>query len=361
MLYALTGWIQHGPTDLFEPPVVHRSGNGWVYKPDEARTPHEIKRGLNKAWPRSPRHSGNSADEKASVWLDDFIQAELQRHAWAIPLKIEKPVTSPQTGGSHSFSVGWKSDPWGWQGVSIDISDGRSRYYRNQSASITYKVHTHKAIVWWAKQKVEGASTGFSSSPFTESNTINTPDREQLRKMVQQWIADPWGATKGQFNSQYERLMQPPVEKMRGLAYEGDKDDVNGDFFALSSGNAPYWLKGTIEQVMTSDVAWKSLEKIMTAFQFMGYETRIITSHNYTGSDEITGVEIEIPEDLESNSRSRKAAHTFKITTDGISVTCGFVQDEEKWIDRETRMAKEHMALLEKDLFTEFSIDLTDE
>jgi len=367
MLYPSTGWMlfdEHlslgGSQDLLQPPVILTSGNGWVYKPDEARTPHEIKRGLNKAWPRSRQDYGIKTyhDE----WHSEFMRNELESRGWKLPTKIEKPQMSPRRVGNDSFAIHWNSQPWGWQSISMNIREPSHYGYGDKKMTVTYSVQSHPAIDWYDQEKVGDVYGGSG----THSHNVSTMDRDAVRDMVRKWTADPWGETMAHIpdTNRLQEIMQPPVEKMQNLTYLDDYDDAGDglDFYGISAGNADFWTKGKIEQVMKSDVAWEALTRVLKAFEFTGYEIRVTTEYDYYGNKDlpITGIEIEIPKDPDSTKRSRSEGHTVKIDRDGIGVTCGFVQDEKLWMEREKRMAREHMALLEEDLFTEFSIDLNE-
>ena len=354
MLYPMTGWMLFDDTDLFQPPAIHSSGNGWVYKPDEARTPHEIKRGLNKAWPRE-RYNNS---EKPNEWLSNFVQSGIEARGWKLPTKIERPALSQPLISGNVFMVTWFDDLWGWQGISLEINDGRSRYYNNQGMSATYRLHLHSATEWWRKQRVESGSNGNGRGLTTNSNGIKIDNREDMRVLAARWVADPWNETAKHFEGYYE-LIRPPVEEMQNLDYPKEREDNDDhNVHAFTSGNAAFWLRGTIDQVMTKDVAWKALQQLVEAFKFTGYEVRVDTNYTYANDgQEITGIKIEIPTDI-NNVKSRHTDHSFHITPEGITVECGFVDEEKRWIERETRMARDHMALLEKDLFTDYDIEL---
>lgn len=358
MLYPLTGWMLFDTSDLFQPPAIHTSGNGWVYKPDEARTPHEIKRGLNKAWPRE-RYNNS---EKPNEWLSNFVHSGIEARGWKLPTKIERPAVIQPSISGNVFMVTWFDSLWGWQGISLEINDGRSRYYSNQGMSATYRLHLHSATEWWRKQRVENVN---GSSQTTNSNSVKIDNREDMRVLAARWVADPWNETAKHFvhttlqSTSYYELMRPPIEEMQHLDYLKERE-ANDDHnvHAMTLGNAAFWLRGTIEQVLTKDVAWKSLQRLVEAFKFVGYEVRVDTSWAPHGDDqEITGIKIEIPTDINS-VKSRHTDHSFHITPEGITVECGFANEEKRWIERETRMAREHMINLEKDLFTDYDIEL---
>jgi hypothetical protein len=369
MYYPSTGWMLFdtltlsADPDIFNPPVILTSGNGWIYKPDEARTPQEIRRGLNKAWPRE--RVDYRVPDHHTEWHKAFIQNELDRRGWALPTKIEKPTRDSFYAGNHSFAIHWNSEPWGWQCISLDIREPSQYGHGDKNVILTYGAQSHPATSWYESRVVEDPYRGNGSYSYN----MKFQDRDEVREAVRRWLVDPWGETSAHLKVNPHRLveiMTPPIEKMGTVEYLDD--DIDGvtddlDFYGLYSGNAEFWTKGKIEQIMKSDVAWEALEKVIKVFEFTGYHLRVNTEYNYYSSSDsaITGLTIEIPDDPNSTKKARKKGHKITIDRSGISVSCGFVQDEKLWMDREKRMARDHMALLEEDLFTEFSIDLNDE
>ena len=368
MYYPLTGWMSFDDTiqlsnqlDIIQPPVIHTSKNGWIYKPDEARTKQEIKRGLNKAW---PRERGYQRRDYPREWHAEYMRNGLEQRNWALPRRIEKPTPYQQSSDTNAFTIHWKSQPWGWQNISMNIREPAS-YGHERNIVVSYTFRTHDAYSWYKDKRVEEPYRGGGN----DSNSFKVGDRDEVRNLVRLWLEDPWNELIGHIGIQHAPLlrnfMKPP--EMSGVTYltedEIDNDAEDGlDFYGTTTGSSMFWSKGKIEQVMTNDIAWSALRRVLKAFEFAGYELSVDTEYSYRDENRpITGFTIGIPEDPNSTKRARKKGHTISINREGISVQCGFVQDEKQWMERETRMAKEHMALLEKDLFTEFSIDMSDD
>ena len=342
-----------GSSDLLEPPTIHQSGNGWIYKPDEARTPQEIRSGKNKAWPRD-----RTGRQYHAEWHQQYMQRQLANRQWVLPSKIGNPVIDKPRIADNTLAVVWKSEPWGWQKVELQIRDGRDSYYNRNANAVTlrYVISTHKAAIWYMERNVNTIYSNWGGMAETLSADKTPEDRDHARELVRKWASDPWGETLQAINANnLTDVIRPPIDKMVGLAFSDSIHD-DEEFQAIATGHANFWREGTVERVMKDQTAWNELHRLLSGFRYLGYS--VMVSMDYQNK-EITGLSFEIPKDTKDLSRkSRQEGHTIKITRDGIIVECGFVTDEKRWIERETRKAKEQLASIETDLFTEFSIDL---
>lgn len=353
MMRAETGWIRWGATDMFVPPVIHTS-SGWVYRPDEARTPEQIARGTNKAFPRSGGYNA------AADWFEDFLEQNLRARNWEVPSGIERPTLEPRY-ASDGLTVAFKVEPWGWVSLHLTINERSYSRYEDGSLNATYSMRYHESADWFVHRNLNRQNRGNMQAG------TGLPSRDQAHKVVVEFMEDPWNSAAKHMDMQgLRRVLNPPIEDMMGLPYRHDLgDDYEHDTESIVSranGSVKFWKKGEIQKTMAKEVNWNALQEILGAFNHLGYKVAVTKSHSWDNNiAHITGMEVHIPKDPAGRTEaSRQTDHKFKFTSTGIDVTCGFEKDEAKWLERETRKAREAMSLMEKELgeTTEFTIEL---
>jgi hypothetical protein len=352
MIRSNTGWIRWG-TDLFVPPVIVQGNNGWVYRPDEARTPEQIARGTNKAFPRSNGYS------HAATWFENYLRDGIAARGWEVPTSIEKPEQNPRY-ATDSLSVAYKTQPWGWVSLMLHVGEQRnySRYDSANDLIASYSMRFHDAVLWWEEQRLDGSRmTKFSHTTVLKS-------RKHAHQTVKAFMDDPWYEA-SKFLPLSEKLLEilkPPIEDLRNLPYPDDGDDEHDvkDIVSRSNGSMKFWKVGEIEKIMSKDVNWEALRDILGAFKHLGYQVSVQKSHQWNENQaSINAVEVTIPKDPKDRRANREVDHKVKFTPAGISIECGFEKDEAKWLERETRKAREAMSLMAEELgVTEFTIEL---
>lgn len=356
MMRASTGWIRWGDTDLFVPPAVITGNNGWIYRPDEARTAHEIARGTNKAFPRKDGYN------HAHSWYEDYLRSNLNARNWEIPTGIEHPTTEPRY-ASDGLTVAYKTKPWGWVTLQLVVRERNTTRWDEGGISVAYAVVFHQAVDWFAKHSLEPSSRG----AFSDANEVGS--RDGAHRAVVAFMENPWEQCVKylHISNDYREVLSPPAEDLMNLPYPHDLDyddqeHDTEDIVSWGNGSAKYWKTGEVAKTMAKEVNWVALNDLLGAFKHLGYEVAVVKSHNWDADiAHIKGLTVTIPQDPTGISEAHKQVdHKFKFTATGIAVTCGFEHDEAKWIERETRKAREALSLMEKELgeTTEFTIEL---
>lgn len=354
MMRAATGWIRWGATDLFTPPAIIHGNNGWVYRPDEARTPEQIARGTNKAFPRKRGY------EHAADWYEKYLTNALSSRNWEVPSGIEKPVVEPRY-ASDGLTVAYKSQPWGWVSMMLNISERSYTRWDEGGITATYTMQFHEGVDWFVRKGLSYQSRGHLSAGKS------LPTRKAAHKAVVAFMENPWEECSLvlQISQRTREVLNPPVEDLMGLPYPHDLKDHEHDtedIVSWANGSIKYWKDGQIEKTMAKEVNWEAVNDLLGAFKHLGYTVSVVKSHNWDDNiAHIKGLEVTIPKDPAGRTEAAKQVdHKFTFTRTGISVTCGFEHDEAKWLERETRKAREAMSLMEKELgeTTEFTIEL---
>lgn len=333
--------------------MITTGNNGWIYRPDEARTADEIRKGTNKAFPRSPAYN-TSADD----WFASFLNNEIgTNRGWAVPDRIEKPVSLFPGVKGDSLTVAWRSQPWGWVVLSVQTIERSGSYYdKRTNRSVTYSIECHEAVDWWIKQR--------AGSTVTRSTSKKMDSRKEMFKAVQQFMQDPWGEVTKNISAwdRWYGAVKPPAEFLRDLefpTYTNDPENDHDGIFAVSRGMGKFWRDGEVTEIMSHGDGWTAMLELFDAFRFLGYEVSVNRRFSYQDAESaIESITITIPEDPEELSHSRKTDHSITLHKKGIDVECGYVKDEKRWLERETRKAREVMSLMEEELTTEFTIDL---
>jgi len=355
--------FQDGST--MDVPVISGSSNGWVYKPDMLRTKQDIASGKDRAWPRG------SGFYEAEKWMNEYVERQLRSRNWEIPVAVEKTVQEPETGIRYSndgLAVSWINDPWGWVTLSLEVIDpSKSTYGRSSNPAgprnLTYKLTTHELAIWCFEKELKGAS--YSSWPRAFSEQIEGTvevELDNVRDEVLKWMRDPWKASVPHIQKEnpgnLRRIVDPP--DLRNLSYDGDNNPQNPDetIVTNTSGKIRFYKEGEIVKVLKNEIAWDELNKIFDAYRFLGYKLRITSGYDSEGSDDVIhSITIEVPP---GKGIDNALGHTVVIDANRgtIGVACGYVQDEARWVKRQTRIAKNEMAQLEEDLFTEYEIPM---
>ncbi len=383
MIRATFNSLGYANGDIFEPPIIGTSTNGWVYRPDLIRTPREIKRGLNKSFDRDTGHTDGR------VWLQQHIDDHFAERDWERPISADNPVTTVDTDSGDSFTIAWQDSVFGWVSIGCTVYQKGSDNYRhryNPTAdvdTITLKVTMHPVLAYLVKRSSEKSAHQYGASTTAEW-IIADVDASNMPRFVNEWISDPWNVTIKQFTekvdgwssdhmfgatlgARLERYLPtaPSREAFNTADFQLDRDGYGEDLEANDAGiwsssnaNALYFRKGVIEKIMASDVNWKAITELIGALQFTGYELSIHRDHLPTDWDKefISGFSIKIP--AQGNTHD----HTIKVNAANprVTVNCGFIRDEARWVDAEKRKAVDQMNALESDLRT-FEIDLGEE
>lgn len=350
-------------------PPIGASGNGWVYKPDQLRTKQDIASGRNRSWDRG------SGFGPAEVWMQEYFERQITSRDWEIPTEIAKVITEPIgiRAKSDSLSVDFFIDPWGWTSLTLELLHKRDTYGRalievGDDRNLEYRLHIHEMGIWYIKKVVGDVHSQWARGTSSYISQSLDMDKSDVRAAVLKWIKDPWQETVDQIrklpyvNRQRLNEVVDPLGQMSGLMLRNLKYDphtnesADGLVITNSTGKIRFYQKGEVENVMTNDAAWDELQKIFDVYRFLGYDIRI--AHGYVSgvqADTIKSITIEVPPSEGDNELGHRILLDAEHGT--ITFKCGFADDEERWIHRQTRLAQTHMGQLEEDLFNEYTIE----
>lgn len=351
-------------------PPIAASGNGWVYKPDQLRTKQDIASGRNRAWSRG------SGFGPAEVWMQEYFERQITSRDWEVPTEIAKVIDEPIgiRAKSDSLAVDFFLAPWGWTSLTLELIHNRDTYGRavaetDNGRTLEYRLAMHEMGIWYIKKVVGDVHSHWARGTTSYISQTVEMDKDDVRAQVLKWIKDPWGATVDQLRKlpyvnrqRLDEIIDAQGEWFDGLRVQNLKYDphsnTSDDLLVITSsaGKIRFYQKGEVQNVMTNKAAWDELQKIFDVYRFLGYDMRI--AHGYVSGeqmDTIKSITIEVPASDDDN----ELGHRIYLDAEHgvISFKCGYVEDEERWLHRQTRLAQTHMGQLEEDLFNEYTIE----
>ncbi len=344
-------------------PPIAASGNGWVYKPDQLRTKQDIHSGRNRSWPRG------SGFGPAEEWMQEYFERQITSRNWEIPTSIEKTIEDAISArsSSDSLAVEFYQKPWGWINLSIEIQRTRDNYGRvvvteGETRKVEYRISMHEMGIWYLKKEVGDVHAMWANGSWAYLNNVIEVPMDDLRDVVLAWIKRPWERTSEQIRQlpyitqkRLDEIIHPP--NLANLQYDVDHiTSADETIMTASMGKLRFYQKGEVENVMADNVAWDELAKILDVYRFLGYDIRV--EHGYVqgvAGDTVQGITIEVPASEHDNELGHRIHLDAQRGT--IRFVCGYVEDEDRWVDRQARLAKHHMAQLEEDLFTDYTIE----
>lgn len=328
------GELVYADGSTFSPPYIE-SNYGWDYKPDMLRTESEIRQGKNKCWPRG--------SDDASRWLKGHIRDHFISRGWEMPVKASVYRDTVYSTHSDSLAVNVFVQPYGWitLGVSIvQLPMGDTR--------VTYQLSGPQLLGYLVQREVDTGSHGWSTTK-AETHT----SKNAVMKAVDGFIRNPKEAVIPRLAELWDkydfsdRVLKLPADELMNLEYLRDNtpnhktDVILEPISATSSGNGLFYRQGVIEKVVQDESNWETLQHFLEALSFVGYQVQPRWEYDWQTKDNtLRGVKIEIPK------QGDMSAHTVHINAQNpmVSITCGFQQDEERWVERKQREAAEQMA-----------------
>jgi hypothetical protein len=252
--------------------------------------------------------------------------------------------------------------------LSLELETVRDAYGRTvppetELRTLEYKLTIHELGLWYLKRVVGDVHAMWPRGTTAYVSQTVEMDESNVRSTVLTWIKDPWGETVEQLRklpylnqTRLNELVEPP-ENLKGLMYNAHPTEYMGDTIITSSGGKlRFYQSGEVEKVMSNDVAWAELNKIFEVYRYLGYDIRI--SHGYISGvqeEAVKSITIEVPPSEGDNELGHRIH--LDVVQGKITFLCGFAQDDERWLHRQTRLAQSHMGQLETDLYTEYKIE----
>ncbi len=351
MIQPVLGTFSYADGTSFTQEPIHQSNNGWTYKPDSIRTDKEIKSGKNKVWPRDTGPSDGR----------DYMRLELIEHLesrnWETPIFNSENRNTPAYQNGDSLSVAWFHRVWGWLTLSIRI--------RQRDGSIEHEFGIPVLAKTLLDKELPKHIYGSGHSVKKDKQV------KDIQRHVNAFIANPWSSFTEELiysESDWARVFGE-IPNLAGLEYVKDDKDfgtyrrdvevgLHGDVLSSSSDNGLFYKRGVIEAVYSSQHNWEALKELFTALEFTGFTIKPMW--HWGGADTelgraLSGISITIPK------QDGMAAHTIDIQADNphVTITCGYQDDEDRWVDRKQREAVEQMEAMQQDLESiEYEIEL---
>ena len=342
-----TGILTYADGTTFQAPVIMSSNNGWFYKPDEMRTEREIRRGLNRSFPRK---SGSYDSEQ-------YVEKALREHHilrnWEKPVEDTNRKNSPRSGRyGDSLTASFFDVTFGWVSMTMHIRKDRPRKSHNELDVGTSFSITGSALLGLLLDKQVENNGDWSAQSSEEF-------RARVSEQVQAFMEDPFGIIQAWFPTHnLDKYLSPPDFSDEEYARDADWDKhVHETIFTDSSNNGLFYRKGVIKEILQSQVHWEKVKLFFEALEFVGFTIKPSWSFGYGNYTDRTlnGLTIKIPE------RGEQHQHTIDINASNpyVTIECGYMRDEERWLDRKKRESIEQMADLEDSLKTfEYEIEL---
>jgi len=351
-LRSRAGTLTYADGTVFSGPVLGQSHNGWIYKPDELRTPQEIRSGKNKSWPRG------EGREKGNEYVQSVLQDHFESRKWEKPAKATQTSTSPAHISGDSLTASWNDPTFGWTTCSISIVDLSRRSENPPYYSITWRLSGNELMVWLLKQRVDNDS-GVTSIGATVNTHTEPPE------FVKEFIKDPFRTTVDRITADlgyetgvFDPYFDPPEELKDGDYKPTKSADWYNDVVVHGSyGNGLFYKQGVIEEIFQSEQNWDALQVFFDALSFLGFRVNTSWTAGSRGWNDksLSGITVVIPEQGDMHRHVLR----FEATNPHVDIDCGYVEDDARWLDRKQREATEQMAELERALETfDFEIDM---
>ena len=341
--------------ESFEIPRIY-SAHGWIYRPDEARTDLEIRRGTNKSFGRTSDHA------VASAWLRTYIQNNFDRVNWSpiAQIDINESYLDREKGiAGMGMEAAYRTQGLGWQTlgfhakrddgmVSIQVSwNGWNvqSWYQNQSVPQELSFRNpvkretiHHKVLMVNVEKAYTLAARFAENPIQFAN----------QHLPEEFPVGP---------------IQPDIDwPDRGISAYRPKE-VTQDVLIAIDQNHVYW-KNRQELSKVVVESRDAFDKIAAAFEHLGLAVHFKYETDWHSADRkqyLRAAEFVIPA---SNSgdpletvQHNMFGHTIDITQRGIDVTCGYVEDQQRWEE----MQKRNMANWLSEMHEEIQTDNSEE
>lgn len=344
-------------------PEIH-STNGWVMRPPAARTEYEIRTGTNKSFGR-----GYDGERTADGWYNGLLNRISRDHGHKKIAAIGRTRRGMTPAGviphayGDSIGVYWTDPVFGPVGYAMGISSPSSE----GRVTITERLAGLAIARDWPNDL-----TRDSVSPnFVEligAQTLNLTV-EQVYRRVETFTRNPSDTLAGMLRQKRTQLTPPTLDIDWSLIKDEPRFNSNDGTWGLTiGGNARMWMdRRAPEKVFTEAAA--SLSKLFAAYQFLGVKVHISYDgmpFGYRGQQddikaEVEYVDVKVPSHL--GGKDNRHDHSIRFHGAGVNITCGYVKDEEAWIDYEKRHAEDFLKEFSQlaDEFKEFEIDMSQE
>lgn len=351
----------------FATPIIAESENGWVYKPPSIAT--RTDKSFGRGW---------EGQREARQWATQRLERFVRNKAYKTPSVVKVDRISNST-YQNQLVVHWHST-WGTFRFSIMI---RPPDYRQSQFDVLFEEVAPSIAIGIIERKLNpgGVSGGYlvpELSPYvdyvrTQTRVKYDKDPADIRKVMTDWAANPVTTTLRELRTirsldpatsnaiRFARFLADNINfptAMFELNYDSDSQEIDtpmGQIWLGSGGNVHLYRSGAAEQIV--QVNMERLGELLDAFRFLGIQVYI--GQSYMGDEQVVDrVTFSIPADEDSEDPYRELGHSVDITPNGVSVTCGFVKDEKRYLERQARLAQKFLTEITEEFEDmEFSIE----
>lgn len=334
--HALSEIIWKDGTGVDLPPI-DRSSNGWVYRPPEARYP-----GSGKSFGK-----GSDGDSEAKKWLAGQIQKAFALRDWELPTGIPKVTKYPEL-GNEAVQVGWFHPVFG--ATYITMAYQPARYY--QGPRLHLRLNYNVLALDIAQQNIrfhhdmEDSREKSIEPPLVRDESrrnykASDADRQFILDQYEQFRRNPWTYAQNHLDLDFKfaRLVGPHVP-LPDVDYSGEQANEDDEVWYKMRGNVDLMFEENAQKYVIENI--DTVERLVRAFEFLGFDLNVQWSRSWFDSHEKksarpTAVSFRVP--AKPGVPNREEDHQVRIDETGMSVTCGYVQDEAQYLEYKQRHA----------------------
>lgn len=346
--------------DVLEIPSIISTGPGWVLRPDEARTPQEIRTGKNKSFGRS-----SDGRKAANEWLADWLTNWFETRNWPEPASNNYDDNTYLHGlslMSGGMNITIRNDAYGGDQFTLNLHEPTpyKTSYRVAYSWITSNLHK-----WLLTHEIDVDSTRslypFRFSPIFSADK-DLEDRDAALEHAEKFTKDPIGRTLGFLREKhgndvpnFQPPMLPPLEwpKKSDVLAQNDTGTVT---LYVDSSHLFYKDKNYIKRAFTE--SYQAFNTLEQAFRHLGVKFRVRQTTQYglprdhpeRGKYYVESVEIGIPSNKDDPHNAE--GHTIHLTTTGVNIECGYLKYEERYEEYQRRQAANWLTQMEKEIAT---------
>lgn len=332
--------------EVIDIPYISEAGAGWILKPEQARTEHDIQRGLNKSFGRS--HEGRDTSRR---WRREYLQAQFDRADWS-PLESHDYDVSENTPGGAGITFSVLDTVHGWNVFRFFVHEPS---YRETDYRIRISWEGTAIQQWYLNREVDDAHPYAWKELYVANYSFKDTEKKKVYTMAAEFAADPMGyvqkATGSTLPWHFDEIPELDWGTLSPISHFID----DAQTFHLEVDKAHvFWRKG--DQAKATFVkATAEIEMLEKAFKHLGIEVRIGTGVNWDIShgdegyrqNELRSVDFIIPADAQDPHNAQ--GHQVTLSLNGIKIACGYVTDDQRWEQRKARQAAEWLTDFEKE------------
>ncbi len=334
---TLLSWNSGNTLDI--PKLTMAKRGGWVYKPE----------GM---WTKKDKHFGRGEIGRARAYryLTDLVYEAFEEHDNELPT-FAGPAVSKNDGkvtsgyySRFSASYQWESK-YGYVGAALKQSGGWLEAHVTLPTTLLIGLYPRES---------------FPVQKHAITFVINVCPNDKMNSFVQRWMDNPWksltffpninestrvpGADSlNVANAKLARLIQliepvKPFEPDWTEAAESYRDTTDGNGWDYSM-DSSFMLKSTEYRTeVLTHATRKAVEQLKNVLSEYGVDMRLETTREH----EFRSLSFDI--EATAGTRHNKEGHQFVIRPNGIEVVCGFVTDEENYVNHQSRQAIDEIA-----------------